>query len=328
MTPYCHAHSSLLKRGPMTLLRYDPLPGVEVKDCSPLLLVPSIINRAYIFDLRKGQSIVGHLLTEGHRVYLIDWGVPTRMDTQLDLGDYCLRMLKDAASTAARDSQAQKVHLFGYCLGGTFSLIFATQYARLVDSVIALTTPVDLKDPGAMGRLIDEKLIEFESLKGGLPIVPGELLWSAFQSLDPLGNLRKTRGFLERQKDQEFVARFKAQESWLADSVPMTARVMEDIVVKIYRNNGLVNETLHLKHKHIQFSKCQVPVVNLVAERDTIVPPAASLALEEIWGGRVENHVFKGGHLGVAVGSKAPQNMWSVVSRWLHKPVGFIRKKK
>lgn len=40
----------------------------------PLLLIYSLINRPYIFDLVKGRSLIEFLCENGFDVYLLDWG--------------------------------------------------------------------------------------------------------------------------------------------------------------------------------------------------------------------------------------------------------------
>ncbi|MDC3379330.1 alpha/beta fold hydrolase, partial [Planctomycetota bacterium] len=131
----------VLRRGPLTLRRYRAA-GKRLP--VPVVLVPSIINRPYILDLREGQSLVAHLLSQGLDVYLIDWGLPTQADAGLDLAAYSGRLMRDVLRSACATSGSASAHLFGYCLGGTFSLIAAARGLRKIASVVALTTPVDM----------------------------------------------------------------------------------------------------------------------------------------------------------------------------------------
>lgn len=282
----------------------------------PVLLVPSIINRARIFDLRPTQSLARHLLERGLDVYLLDWGAPSAADAHLDLADYALGLVRRALRRIEETSGATRAHLFGYCLGGTFALIAATRLSN-VASVCALTTPVDLAEPGALGVLTDARLVDLERLAAAWPVVPAPALWLAFQALDPVGIGRKWRGLLGRLRDREQRARFLAQERWLADPVPMTARALRGVVGGLYRENALARGTLVLEGRAISLADGRAPVLNLVAEGDTIVPPAASRALERRWGGPVVTRSFRGGHIGVCVGSRAPQGMWAAAAEWL-----------
>lgn len=286
---------------------------------APVLLIPSIINRAYIFDMPSdnGETLVGALQSAGHSVYIIDWGLPRRLDADLDLTAYSLKLMKVAIEAVLKDSGANKIQLFGYCLGGTFALIAGAYKLPGIASIVALTTPVDFDHPGELTRLTAPGKLSVRDLIGGFPVIPGPLLWTAFQSLDPLGLSKKFKGFIRRCRDRKFVKRFIQLETWLSDSIPMTGKVVLDIVEKLYQKNALINGELKMLGRTIQLEHGSVPVLNLIASADHLVPAKSSLALKDHWGGRVEEKVFRGGHLGIAVGSKAPENMWSYASEWL-----------
>jgi polyhydroxyalkanoate synthase len=279
-----------------------------------VVLIPSIINRARIFDLAPEQSLAAHLLAAGLDVFLVDWGEPTPADAHLGLGDYALRYVRRAVRGALTAAGAEQVHLMGYCLGGTFSLIAATRLPE-VASVCALTTPVDLADPGPLGVLTDRRLVDVEAL-AAWPVVSAGLLWSAFQALDPVGIGRKWRGFLRLLRQPKRRRRFLAQEGWLGDPVPMTGRAVRE-VVDLYQRNALATGALRLEGAPVRLADGRAPVLNLIAERDTVVPAAASRALDGLWGGPVDTHTFPGGHIGVCVGSRAPGAMWAVTTEWL-----------
>src|SRR5580704_7465464 len=60
--------------GKVELWRYDTEPE-SVRFDPPILLVPSVVSRSYVFDLHRGNSFVELLLKAGFAVYLVDWGV-------------------------------------------------------------------------------------------------------------------------------------------------------------------------------------------------------------------------------------------------------------
>lgn len=315
--PGATPREAVWRRGPLTLWRYQ---GAR-REGRSVLLLPSIINRPYVFDLRPGQSLVEFLTAEaGRDVFLLDWGHPSALDQNLGLADYALALLRPALR-AVREARgagaAEPVHLLGYCLGGTFALIGATRLLG-VASVLALTTPVSLSQPGALGSLVDERLLDLDRLAAAFPIVPGPLLWTAFQALDPVGIGRKWRGFSERApEDEEFKARFLAQEGWLSDPVDVTARALREVVQHLYREDALWQGTLALEGAPVRLQDGRCPVLNLIAKGDGIVPPPASRALAERWGGPVTTREFGGGHVGITVGSRARTGMWSAAAEWL-----------
>src|ERR1700739_3292873 len=54
----------------------------------PILLVFALINRPEIFDLRRDNSFVEYLLSEGFDVFLVDWGYPEAEDADIGLAEF------------------------------------------------------------------------------------------------------------------------------------------------------------------------------------------------------------------------------------------------
>ncbi|MBI4577250.1 MAG: alpha/beta fold hydrolase [Planctomycetes bacterium] len=307
----------VLRAGAARLLRLEGAVGPRWP--LPVVLVPSIINRPDILDLAPGQSLAAHLLSRGLDVYLVDWGQPGATEARMGLGGHALGLLPRLLQGVLAHRGAPTAHLFGYCLGGTFALMAAARGTPGIASVLALAAPVDLSDPGPLGRLTDPRLLDLERLEAAFPVVPGAMLWWGFQSLDPVGIGRKWRGLMARASDAGFVARFAAQEAWLAAPVDVGARVLAEVVGRLYRANDLARGRLVLDGVPVRLGEGRVPVLNLIAAADTIVPPAASRALSGLWGGEVRTREFPGGHVGVTVGSQAPRRMWAEAARWLEE---------
>ena len=81
----------LWQEGTTRLLDYGP-PGA-----APVLVVPSLINRAYILDLAPGNSLLRHLAGAGLRPLLVDWGRPGEAERGFTLDDYIAGRLEQAA---------------------------------------------------------------------------------------------------------------------------------------------------------------------------------------------------------------------------------------
>src|SRR5919204_4360045 len=66
--------SAVTDEGPQrTVHRYRPPAGTPLHR-GPVLLVPPLAAPATCFDLRRGCSLVEHLLGLGYRTYLVDYG--------------------------------------------------------------------------------------------------------------------------------------------------------------------------------------------------------------------------------------------------------------
>src|SRR5689334_17389938 len=53
----------------------------------PVLIVPSLINRARVLDLAEDRSLVRHLTQAGFRPLLLDWGEPGVRERGYAVGD-------------------------------------------------------------------------------------------------------------------------------------------------------------------------------------------------------------------------------------------------
>ena len=72
-----------------------------------MLLVPSLINRWYVLDLRPGARLAGALVDAGHDVFCLDWGVPEDEDRYLEWDDVVARLSAHGPARAARDRRAE-----------------------------------------------------------------------------------------------------------------------------------------------------------------------------------------------------------------------------
>src|SRR5919202_1510881 len=124
------------------LYRYEP--SAPKKYPVPILMVYALINRPYVLDLLPGNSFIEYLVGEGFDVYLLDWGVPGDEDQDLSLEDYVLDYLRVAAKRILSTSQATEYTLFGYCMGGTMSAMYASLFPeKPLANLILLTAPID-----------------------------------------------------------------------------------------------------------------------------------------------------------------------------------------
>ena len=73
----------------------------------PLLLVMAPTNKAYIFDLAPGQSLIEFLLGRGYDVYVMDWNAPSDDESDLKIEDYMLDFIPDCIAPRAGRTRAR-----------------------------------------------------------------------------------------------------------------------------------------------------------------------------------------------------------------------------
>ena len=100
------------------------------KNGAPLLVVPSLINRAYILDLSEKRSMMRYLAKKGFRPFLLDWGAPGDDEMGFDLSDY-IAGRGEAALAAVAETGGGPVGVIGFCMGGNLVLPLAQRYLLL-----------------------------------------------------------------------------------------------------------------------------------------------------------------------------------------------------
>jgi polyhydroxyalkanoate synthase len=295
--------------GAVRLFKYDapaPTDGANApKVRAPVLLVCSMINRPYILDLLPGRSVVERLLAAGREVWLLDWGNPEQVDDERSLEDWALDIIPRALRQVQASSGVERVHVLGYCMGGTLSLLAMAREALPAASLIALATPVDFSEGGILSMWCRAPGFDPQEIVKVYGHVPPHLLQPAFKMLDPVGMATKLLHLEEKIDDDDFVRFFLAMETWLEDSVNFPGRAFADWV-ELYRSNTF------------DLSKVRGPILSIIAKEDYITPPAAALALErKAPNARHERIEWAGGHIGLATSGGAQRKLWPAVTAWL-----------
>ncbi|MDB4967407.1 MAG: Polyhydroxyalkanoic acid synthase [Myxococcales bacterium] len=285
---------------------------------TPILLVCSLINRFYVLDLLEERSVVRRLLERGHDVWLLDWGTPGDADARRGLDDYALRQLPRAAEVVTTQSHAEKLHILGYCMGGTLSLMAIAADRLPIASLVAMAMPVALHDDGMLSSWSRTPNFDAAELAEAYGNVPPHVLQPAFKMLDPVGLATKFVHLDGKVEDDDFLRFFLAMETWLEDSVAFPGRAFTDWI-QLYRDDSLATGKLMLGGTRIDLQRVRCPIFNIVAENDYITPPVSSLALEKLAGSTEHRTVrMPGGHIGLSTGRAAHGKLWPSVSDWLH----------
>ena len=303
--------------GKLTLYRYRPT--TEVTNPVPVLIVYALANRPYMMDLQPQRSLLRGLMDQGLEVYLIDWGYPDNDDRELGLDDYVNGFIDDCVEILRRRHRLDRINLLGVCQGGTFSLCYAALNPDKLRNLVLMVTPVDFHTPD---NLLTAWLrhVDVDRMVDALGNVPGELLNWAFVSMKPLQLTgQKYLDMLDLLDDKEKARTFLRMEKWIHDSPAQAGECFRQFVKDFFQQNKLVEGELRIGERDVDLQAITMPVLNVYAAHDHIVPPAASLALEK--------HIattdyticeFEGGHIGIYVSARAQQEVPQKIAEWLH----------
>ena len=296
--------------------------GNEDSDKGPaVLLVPSLINRWYVLDLREGASLVAACLDAGLDTYCLDWGEPGDEDRYLSWEDV-LDRLGRAVKRVKRFSGKDSLGLLGYCMGGTLASIYTALNPDEVDGLINLAGPVDFDHAGTLGLMTDKRWFDAEAIAAAGNVTPDQMQ-SGFVALRPTTQISKWITLADRVFQPEFLKAFRALDTWANDNVAFPAAAYKTYIEDLYQDNKLVKGEHYVAGRRVDLSNIEVPVMTIAAAKDHICPEPAARGLHDAVGSKEkEMVVVGGGHVGAVVGSRAQRELYPKITDF------FLREKK
>lgn len=316
------------------LYRYKP--AAEKRFPVPVLLVYALILRPYIVDLVPGNSLVEYLGNEGFDVYLLDWGVPGDEDRQLSFENYVLDYLPEAVEQVLSNSGAEELSLFGYCQGGTMSVMYASLFpGKPTKNLVLLATPVDFApdNPGLFGLwsvLTSGKYFEPDlffdpdlvvETFGNFPAnVPSRFTGAATSTLKPLADYyaRVHARLWENVEQKKAFESFLAVSKWVDDGVPFPGEAFRRWIRDFYYKNKLAKGEFELRGRRVDLSNVECPVLNIAGEKDYISPLSQAEPTMDLVGSEDKEFlVLDAGHMGLMASPIAKEELWPRVRDWL-----------
>ena len=310
----------------VVLYRYKAVAERKLK--IPLLIVFSLVGRYTIVDLQEDRSMVRNLLKLGIDIFVIDWGSPSRADRYLTMGDYINDYLDGAIEAIKEVDNVDRVSVLGICEGGTFSLCYAALHPQNVENLILMVTPVDFhardaNEPLSHGlinlwtqNLKGEDIDEMMDVHG---VMSGELMGFVFTSMNPVRNaLKYNLDLLDVTDDKKKFLNFLRMEKWIADRPHHPGEVAKQWVKDLYQNNCLVVNKLLLDSQRVELPNVTMPVLNIYARDDHIIPTAMTRDLGKYIGTKDYTELeLPAGHMGIFVSGKTQSVLAKSLADWL-----------
>ncbi len=308
--------TAVQRDGKAVLYRYTSDEPASQK--TPLLIVYALVNRPYMVDLQPDRSIVRSLLAAGHDVYLIDWGYPDPSDRMTTLDDYINGIIHGCVDHIRHAHGLSAINLLGVCQGGAFSLCYASIYPDTVRNLITMVTPVDFHTPDNMLSHWTRNL-DIDLFVDTLGNVPGDLMNYCYLTLKPWRlNAQKYVGLIDILDSPDDLRNFLRMEKWIFDSPDQAGEAFREFIRDFYQGNKLIEGGLSIGDRPVDLGRLSMPILNIFAEQDHLVPPAASRALARVAGSKDYTELsFKGGHIGIYVSGRAQREVPPAIDRWL-----------
>src|SRR6478735_8771215 len=124
---------------------YHYRPAAKVKEQGdPVLLVTPLAAPALCYDLRRGCSLVEHLVAAGRPTYLVEYGQVSFRDRALGMEHWVDEVIPAAIREVSRHAGGRPVHVVGWSLGGIFAMLAAAGSDLPIASLSVVGSPVDV----------------------------------------------------------------------------------------------------------------------------------------------------------------------------------------
>lgn len=300
------------QRGKIRLLHY-----LNENNGIPVILVYAQINHFDLMDLNYEKSVVRRLGSLGLDVYVLDWGYRGREDDHLSLQDY-INYLNEVILSFKEKTGLDKVPVIGYCWGGLVSLTYAALFKQNVQSLVLLATPVDFsKDDGLLATW--SKAIDADKIINEFGHMDGNLLDYAFMMRNPHRNfIDKYFKTFTNFADRKFLENFFELERWLHNTPPIPGNIYRQIINDGYKKNSLIENKLKVGEKTVSLREIDIPLFVAVAEKDDLVSPASTLAVNQYISSTDKSQIcISGGHVGLCISKVAHEKLWPEIAKWI-----------
>ncbi len=297
----------------------------------PLVLVPPLGVTTETFDLMPQRSLVKYMAAQGFKVYMIDWGKPGKEHAHFGLYDYSHRMFSKALERIRQHSGVDDLSLYGWCMGGLLCLMYqGFNNDPHVRNIVTVASPIDLRGGGfvaqaaqlinAPAKLVGKYTnLRLQMLDPRAFNVPPWMTTLAFKLTDPVGSVTTYWDLITRMADREFVESHTTTADYLNNMLMYPGGVVRDMTSKMAIDNTLADGRIELRDGHVaDITGITANFLAYAGDSDALVPAEiASRSVDLVASEDKEFRIAPGGHMGVILGSKACNAVWSETAQWL-----------
>jgi polyhydroxyalkanoate synthase len=291
----------------------------------PVLLVTPLAAPALCFDLRRGCSLVEHLVSQGRPTYLVEYGQVSFRNRSLGMEHWVDEVLPEAVRTVHEHSGGRGVHLVGWSLGGIFTLLVAADRQDLpIASITVVGSPVDVTKVPLVAPV--RPLLNLTQGRGAITRayralggIPQPLVNWAFTAASAQKVVTKPLAVLTHLDDTDYLAQLEAVDRFRANMFAYPGRTFGQLYHRFVKGNALARGTMDVGDRTIDLASISVPTLVFAGNTDGIAPLPAVRAVVPLLTGapQVRFEVVPGGHLGMLTGRAARGTTWTVIDEWV-----------
>ncbi|MBS2939442.1 alpha/beta hydrolase [Nocardioides sp. J2M5] len=291
----------------------------------PVLLVTPLAAPSLCFDLRRGCSLVEHLVGLGRPTYLVEYGQVSFRNRSLGMEHWVDEVLPEAVRAVHDHSGGRPVHLVGWSLGGIFALLVAADRQDLpIASLTVVGSPVDVTKVPLVAPV--RPLLNLTQGRGAITRayralggVPTPLVNWAFTAASAQKVVTKPLAVLTHLDDTDYLAQMEAVTRFMNSMTAYPGRTFGQLYHRFVKGNALARGRMEIGDRTVDLADVDVPVLVFAGNTDGIAPLPAVRAVVPLLAGspEVRFEVVPGGHLGMLTGRAARTTTWTAVDAWV-----------
>ena len=299
------------------LIQYAPT--TEKVHARPLLIVPPWINKFYILDLGPEKSFIRFAVSQGFTVFVVSWVNPDARHALKTFEDYMREGVLAATEAVKRETEADKVNVIGYCVGGT---LLGTTLAYLAargeepfSSATFFAAQVDFTNAGDLLVFIDDaQLKALEEMMAERGYLDAGRMAAVFNMLRPKDLIWPyvVNNYLLGRKPLPFDLLF-----WNQDSTRLPAANHKFYLREFYQQNRLARGQMTIGNVKLDLGQVKLPIYELCAKEDHIAPAKSVFIGSRLFGGPVTYVLAGSGHIAGVINppSKPKYQYWTNTKR-------------
>lgn len=282
----------------MQLIQYAPTTEKVVR--RPVLMIPPMVNKYYVFDLQPRTSFLKWMVDQGHTVFVISWANPDDTHRDKDLTAFVKQGAVEALRAIETVTGERGVDILGYCLGGTLTSL-TLGYLQAIgeqDRAASATLIATLNDFSELGEwaaflgerdaeafaryLADKGYVEAHDLQRLFSVVrANDLVWGPFVSHYLLGEEAPASDLLW----------------WFNDGARMSEGLLNTYLREVVRGNGLTQAgKVKIDGEPIDLKQVKTPVHFVSLKDDHVAGWQATYKGAALFGGPVVFLLGGSGH--------------------------------
>ena len=252
------------------LIQYTPV--TETVHETPIIMFPPWINKFYILDLKKQNSLIKWITEQGYSLFVVSWINPDNSYADVGLEDY----IDDGFLTAIREVKAitgqKQVNCIGYCIAGTTLCLTLSLLKKRGDNSIKsatlFTALTDFSDQGEFTPFLQNDFIDgIEEEVNDKGMLPSHIMGRTFSFLrsNDLVYTPAIKSYMMGEAPPAFDLLY-----WNGDGANLPGKMAVQYLRGLCQSNDFAESGFELMGETLSLKDVDIPLCSIACETDHI----------------------------------------------------------